>query len=78
MGCASLREAIGIKVMNLTLGEVVHSPGNRIGHSFSVLNARRAPLVTLTYQSAAEAELARSVIAALLQQATEVIAHPAR
>jgi len=64
--------------MNLSLGEVVHSPGNRIGHSFSVANARRAPLLTLTYQTAAEAELARSVVAALLAQAIEIITHPAR
>jgi hypothetical protein len=64
--------------MNVSVGEVVHSPGNRIGHSFSVANAHRAPLLTMTYQTAREAELARAVIVALLAQATEIIAHPVR
>jgi hypothetical protein len=64
--------------MNLSVCEVVHSAGIRIGHSFSVANAHRAPVLTLTYQTASEAELARSIIAALLAQATEVIAHPVR
>ena len=66
------------RTMNLLVGEVVHSPDRRFGHSFSVVNAHRAPLLTLTYQTTREAELARSVIAALLAQATEVIAHPVR
>jgi hypothetical protein len=60
--------------MVLSVGEVVHPLGNRTGHSFSVANAHRAPLLTLTYRSAGEAELARSVVAALLAQASEVIA----
>jgi hypothetical protein len=66
------------RTMNLLVGEVVHSPDSRFGHSFSVVNAHRAPLLTLTYQTAREAELARSVIAALLAQATEAVAHPVR
>ena len=62
----------------LSVSEVVHLPANRGGHSFSVTNEHRAPLLTLTYKTAGEAELARLVIAALVAQATDVIAHPAR
>jgi hypothetical protein len=64
--------------MKLSVGEVVHSPGNKHGHSFAVANESRAPLLTLTYGTAGEAEMARSVITGLLEHATEIIAHPVR
>jgi hypothetical protein len=67
-----------LKAASPVVGEVVHPPGTRTDYSFSVANAHRAWLLTLTYRSAGEAELARSVIAALLPQATEIIAHPVR
>jgi hypothetical protein len=64
--------------MNLSIGEAVHYPGNRTSRSFAVAGARRAPLLTLTYQTAGEAGSARSVVAPLLAQAIEIFAHPVR
>jgi hypothetical protein len=64
--------------MKWSVGEVIHSPGNRVGHSFSVANEHRAPIFTITYRTAAEAELARSVVTALLTEATEVSGHAGR
>jgi hypothetical protein len=64
--------------MNLSVSEVVHSAGNRFGHSFSVANEHRAPLITLTFKTAGEAELGRSMVAALLEHAVDVMVHPVR
>jgi hypothetical protein len=62
--------------MELSITEVIHSPGNRLGHSFSVVNEHRAPLLTIAYKTAGEAELARSLVSALLTEAIEFIVHP--
>lgn len=59
--------------MNLSIGEAVQYPGNRIPCSFAVANARRAPLLTLTYPGSA-----RFLVAPLLAQAIEIFGHPVR
>jgi hypothetical protein len=42
----------------------------------SILNQHRAPLITLTYKTVEEADLARSVVEAVLRGVIDVISHP--
>jgi hypothetical protein len=62
--------------MPWSVGQVVHAHGTDDTYSFSIVNEHRAPLVTLTYATGAEAMLARSVIHALLAGAVDLISHP--
>lgn len=62
--------------MSWSVGQVVPTHGADDAHSFSIVNDHRAPLLTLTYATDAEAKLARFVVHALLADAIDVISHP--
>jgi len=62
--------------MSWTVGKVDTHRRNELGHGFSILNQHRAPLLTLTYKTVEEADLARSVVEAVLSGAIDVISHP--
>ena len=62
--------------MSWSVGQVVHAHGTDEAHSFSIVNEHRAPLLTLTYATGAEAKLARSVVHALIADAVDLISHP--
>lgn len=62
--------------MSWSVGQVAHAHGTEDAHSFSIVNQHRAPLLTLTYATSAEARLARFIVHALLADAVDVISHP--
>jgi hypothetical protein len=68
---------MGSTDMSWPVGEVIaiSSSGTR-GHGFSIINQRRAPLVTFTYETAAEAEAAQSLVQAALTGVIDVTSYP--
>ena len=51
--------------MTWSVSEVMRT-GGRLGHSFSVIDPHREPLLTLAFKTAAEAERARAILEAEL------------
>jgi hypothetical protein len=46
-----------------------------LGHGFSIRNQHRAPLITLTYETAVEAEAAQALVKAALTGVIDVTSH---
>jgi hypothetical protein len=58
------------------VGDIVGISGRTHGYGFSVVNEHRAPLFTLTYETAEEAEAAQALVAAALTGVIEITSHP--
>ena len=55
----------GATQMTWSVSRVMRT-GGRLGHSFSVINPHREPLLTLAFETAAEADRARAILEAEL------------
>ena len=62
--------------MSWDVGEIIPIGGRTLGHGFSVVNNRRVPLLTLTYETAEEAEAAQALVKAALTGVIDVTSHP--
>jgi hypothetical protein len=54
----------------------VMQTGGRLGHSFSVIDPHREPLLTLAFKTAAEAECARGILEAELATVQQLVTDP--
>jgi len=61
--------------MSWEVGQVVGIGGRMLGHGFSIRNQHRAPLITLTYETAVEAEAAQALVKAALTGVIDVTSH---